>query len=128
MRYIPYFLPTSELRIREKAAAMAEYQIHSRVQETVRDIEVSDIFSKQSYLEGKTLLEALLNLESGRGDGSLVFKQILRKWMPNYLDTYYRVSSFSSKIEEANLTAESLMAIMVEKDGSEVVRHFPNGI
>ena len=127
MRFIPYFLPTSSLRNREKAAFAAEFQIHTRVNETVRDIEVRDIFSPQPYLEGKTMHEAILNITSGKGDGSYVFKQILKKWTPNHLDTHYEVSSFSSKTEEANLTAESIMAIMVETYGNEVARHFPGG-
>ena len=127
MRFVPFLQPTCSLRNREKLEVMLDYQIHSRIQETKRDIDIIDIYSDQEYLGGKCLHEVLLRIQSKKILGSPVFKHITKKWTRNYLDTYYQVTSFSSLTAEANEVVENLMATLVDEFGHEVSRHFPTG-
>lgn len=54
MRFIPFLPPTSSER-NEKIKSMMTFQTMSKAHETVRDLNVIDLFTPQVYLRGKTL-------------------------------------------------------------------------
>ena len=124
MRFIPFLPPTSNPRSIEKINAMMSHQIFTKANETVRDINVIDIFTPQEYLKGKTLQETILSIKSDKLRGMSSYKHIIKRWTINPLDTVYAVTSFATLTEEADQKALGLMDILHDEFGPKVLRHF----
>ena len=124
MRFIPFLPPTSNRRSLEKINAMMSHQIFTKANETVRDINVIDIFTPQEYLKGKTLQEVILAIKSDKLQGMSSFKHVVRRWTRDPLEDSYAVTSFATLTDEADTKALGLMDVLHEEYGNEVLRHF----
>jgi hypothetical protein len=124
MRFMPFLPPTSNQKNLEKIKDMMSFQIYTKATETVRDIEVYDIFTPQSYLQGRCFQEVVLEIESDTYEGIPVFKHLIRRWTFNPIDTKYALTSYASMSSEADKKALGLMDILFDKYGKEVLRHF----
>ena len=127
MRFMPFIPPTSNSTNLKKVKDMMSFQIFTKATETVRDIEIHDIFSVKDYLKGKTFQEAILNIESEFYEGIPVFKHVIRRWTINPLDTRYALTSYGSLSQEADKKALALMDILHNEYGNGVLNHFGRG-
>ena len=125
MRFIPFIATTAKERSIEKVNQMIRHHVHCKIDERVRDLDAVDLFTPRDYLEGKTLHEAILMIQSKKMKGQPVFRHISRKWTRNHMEHKYILTSYSILAEEADAAAESLMAIMHDKYGDKVLCHFP---
>ena len=125
MRFIPFVAPTAKERSIEKVKQMIRHHVHCKADEKVRDLDAVDLFTPREYLEGKTLHEAILSIQSKKMKGQPVFRHIARKWTRNHMEHKYVLTSYSILAEEADAAAEGLMAILHDKYGNDVIRHFP---
>ena len=125
MKFIPFLLPSSSANSLNKVTKMIKHHIYNKANETVRDLDVVDLFSKKSYLNGKTMHQAILEVQAGKLKGMPVFKNITRKWSRNFLETSYQITSYATLTEEADIAVQSLMSIMQERYGNEALAHFP---
>ena len=127
MRFMPFIPPTSNLTNLKKIKDMMSFQIYTKATETVRDIEVHDIFSVKEYLKGKTFQEAILNIESDVHKGIPAFKHVIKRWTFNPLETRYALTSYGSLSKEADKKALALMDILHNEYGNGVLQHFGRG-
>ena len=127
MRFVPFMLPTSSAKSLGKVRMMIKHHIFNKANETVRDLDAVDLFTPKSYLGGKTMQEVILSLEAHKVPNMPIFKTLVRKWSPNFLETNFQLTSYPILTEEANLTAQGLMDIIHEKYGNEALAHFPGG-
>jgi hypothetical protein len=128
MRFMPFIPPTSNSTNLKKVKDMMSFQIYTKTTETVRDIEVHDIFSPKDYLKGKTFQEVILNIESDVYKGIPAFKHVIRRWTFNPLDTRYALTSYGSLSNEADKKALALMDILHDEYGNGVLNHFGRGV
>jgi hypothetical protein len=127
MRFMPFIPPTSNLTNLKKIKDMMSFQIYTKATETVRDIEVHDMFSVKEYLKGKTFQEAILNIESDVHKGIPAFKHVIKRWTFNPLETRYALTSYGSLSKEADKKALALMDILHNEYGNGVLQHFGRG-
>ena len=125
MRFIPFIASTAKERNIEKVTQMLRHHIHCKADERARDLEAVDLFTPKEYLEGKSLHEAILSIQSKKMAGQPIFRHITRKWTRNHMEYRYSLTSYSILAEEADVAAESLMSIMHDQYGNEVLKHFP---
>ena len=90
MRFIPFLLPSSSANSLNNVTKMIKHHIYNKANETVRDLDTVDLFAKKAYLDGKTMHQAILEVQAGKPEGMTVFKNIRRNCSRNFLETNYK--------------------------------------